>query len=152
MTDRVQCPEPGCLGCSLCETQFAIDVVAATEPPPRPSPDRAAWLLHDASSAGRLGIDTSQYEELRGEAVALRDELAAERALTDALVKSLPQCDNNNGTHENRPATKAMGRGGARFCDECGGVRPDRKVAVPDYPRAEPLRAIARARAAKDRA
>ena len=40
----------------------------------RPSPDRAAWLLHPVSSAGRQTIAASQYEELRREAMALRED------------------------------------------------------------------------------
>ncbi len=53
-------------------------------PPPRPSPDRAAWLLHGVSSATRLKIDTFQYEELRGEALALKARVAElEQAIAD---------------------------------------------------------------------
>lgn len=44
--------------------------------PPRPLPDRAAWLLHPVSSTGRETIAASQYEELRAEAVALRARVA----------------------------------------------------------------------------
>lgn len=41
----------------------------------RPSPDRAAWLLHPVSATGRETIAASQYDELRGEAVALRNSV-----------------------------------------------------------------------------
>lgn len=58
--------------------------------------------------------------------------------LVNALIEALPTCD---GEHENRPATRAWGRGGPRFCDDCGGDR------VPEYPRAAPLRALLAARA-----
>jgi hypothetical protein len=66
----------------------------------------------------------------------LREELRAERARTDALVAALPKCD----THPDRPATKAVKRGGGRWCDDCGPLDAD-------YPRAAPLRAIQVARA-----
>ena len=51
----------------------------------RPLPDRAAWLLHGASSAGRVRIDVEQYDELRAEACAMRETLQAIAAvaLTD---------------------------------------------------------------------
>lgn len=51
------------------------DRIGADHVVPRPSPDRAAWLLTPSSSACRLKIDTFQYEELRSEARALRDQL-----------------------------------------------------------------------------
>jgi hypothetical protein len=58
-----------------------------------------------------------------------RDEL---RALAGALVDALPRCDGGCG----RPATRALGRGGRRYCDEHGGT------GVPEYPRAAPLRVL----------
>jgi hypothetical protein len=67
----------------------------------------------------------------------LRAELAAERKLLDALVASLPKCDDCD-----LPATKAFARGERRFCDAHGGM-------TPDYPRAPALRAIAAAKEAK---
>lgn len=45
-----------------------------SKPTPRPSRDRAAWLMHPVSAAGRLKIDAFQYEELRAEAIALKGE------------------------------------------------------------------------------
>lgn len=42
--------------------------------PVRPSQERANWLVHGVSSAGRLNIQASQYEELRAEAIGLRQE------------------------------------------------------------------------------
>ena len=91
-----------------------------------------------------------EVERLRGmyhdESITLRNELAAERARTDALVASLPKCD-----HCGRTATKAWERGQKRYCDTCALADqqrvPDEFKLAPDYPRAEPLRAIARARA-----
>jgi hypothetical protein len=77
----------------------------------------------------------------------LEAELAAERARTDALLSALPKCD----YHPDRPATKSICRGADRFCDECG-RDPKRWIgpyAVPDLPRAAPLRAILAARTEK---
>lgn len=68
---------------------------------------------------------------------ALQTELARERAILAALMDSLPRCDE----HRDRPATRARGRGGHRFCDECG-TRDDGRGPVPEYPRAAPLRAF----------
>lgn len=88
-------------------------------------------------------------EKWRDLALGLESELAAERARTDALVASLPKCDECP-----RPATKAVRRGEGRWCDEHGdparmnGRRPFWPTLQEprDYPRAEPLRAIAKAR------
>jgi hypothetical protein len=77
--------------------------------------------------------------------VEVADKLRAERARADALVASLPICDYWYGEAGRgvcgRPATRALGRGGERFCDEHG-------EGVPEYPRAEPIRAILAARKA----
>ncbi len=45
------------------------------EPTPRPSRSRAAWLLSPVASLGRLTVDAAQYEELRAEALALKQRL-----------------------------------------------------------------------------
>lgn len=45
------------------------------------------------------------------------------------LINTLPKCDKCTN-----PATKANGRGGARWCDICAPVN------TPDYPRATALR------------
>lgn len=61
-----------------------------TREAPRPSPDRAAWLLHPVSATGRQTIAASQYEELRAEAVALRArvaELEEERARMADVIR-----------------------------------------------------------------
>jgi hypothetical protein len=42
--------------------------------PVRPSQERANWLVNGVSSCGRLNIQASQYEELRAEAIGLRQE------------------------------------------------------------------------------
>ena len=55
--------------------------------------------------------------------------------ILEALLASLPKCD--NGAHESRPATRAWGRGGERYCDECGRAQ---RLPVPDYPRADAVR------------
>ena len=55
-------------------------------PGPRPSAERAAWLLSLVSSLGRLSIDAFQYEELRAEAVALRADLAACAVARDEML------------------------------------------------------------------
>lgn len=52
------------------------------------------------------------------------------RTAAKALVDSLPKCDRCT-----KPATRAYGRGGERFCDEHG-------EDVPEYPRAAPLRTL----------
>jgi hypothetical protein len=51
------------------------------------------------------------------------------RAVLRELVDALPRCD-----HCHAPATRAHGRGGARYCDEHA------PAGCPPYPRAEPLR------------
>ena len=72
----------------------------------------------------------------------LRADLADERIRTNALLDALPKCDNCSA-----PATKARQRGAGRWCDVHGqgayGVAPP----VPDYPRADAIRAIQTARA-----
>ncbi len=42
---------------------------------PRPSANRAAWLLSDGSAMGRLTVSAEQYEQLRAEALGMRAEL-----------------------------------------------------------------------------
>ena len=88
----------------------------------------------------RLRVLDDALETQHAKLVEVADKLRAERALTDALVASLPKCD----AHSDRPATKSFGRGVNRFCDECGA--PDAATFIPapppDYPRASPLRAI----------
>lgn len=73
----------------------------------------------------------------------LNEAVVAEIARTEALVASLPTCDTPG--HEDRPATKSYRCGGPRYCDSCD----DNGHAVPDYPRAQPLRDIASARVGK---
>lgn len=69
----------------------------------------------------------------------LRAQHATLRSLAEALVASLPKCDN----HPDRPATKAVKRGSGRWCDECGDPKTWRgPYAAHDYPRAAPLRAL----------
>jgi hypothetical protein len=57
--------------------------------PPRPSPQRAVWLLHSTSSIGRSAISRVQYDELRAEAMALRAELIDARKLNQELIASI---------------------------------------------------------------
>lgn len=61
------------------------------------------------------------------------------RELAIALIEALPKCD----LCKTAPATRARGRGGARYCDACA-ARDAYSVfrAVPEYPRAAPLRAL----------
>jgi len=109
-----------------------------------------------------LGAELEKEREARRMAEAERDRLSRsckiadtevdtirelwrlERDRTDALVAALPKCD---GCEPSRTATKSFGRGRIRCCDECGAESPLVGPEVPDYPRAEPLRAIQRARA-----
>jgi hypothetical protein len=98
---------------------------------------RGVQVLRDRVKAAERSAD-----ERHAKLVEVADKLRAERTRTDALVASLPKCDEDGCAS---PATKAFKRGGRRFCDEhaasfSGGV-------APDYPRAEPLRAILRNRA-----
>jgi hypothetical protein len=58
-------------------------------PTPRPSRERAAWLVHPVSSVGRLTIASSQYEELRAEALALKGEKDSVLAAGEELLRSL---------------------------------------------------------------
>lgn len=59
--------------------------MSATDGKPTPRPDRARanWLLHPCSSAGRLTISSDQYEELRAECLALREELRVAKGEPD---------------------------------------------------------------------
>lgn len=61
-------------------------------------------------------------------------ETVALRADAQALVDALPRCDQCE-----RPATRAYCRGAARYCDTHGGGE---LYAVPEYPRAAPLRVL----------
>jgi hypothetical protein len=85
-------------------------------------------------------VDGSVYHSLQE--AETQAELREERERTDALVAALPKCDN----HSDRPATKAACRGGPRLCDQCG-AGGGYYQETPDYPRAEPLRAILQHRA-----
>lgn len=51
------------------------------KPTARPSRERAMWLLSPVSSLGRNSIQSEQYEELRSEACALRNELRAMKGM-----------------------------------------------------------------------
>jgi hypothetical protein len=81
-------------------------------------------------------------QSLQNTNISLLEKISESRALTDALVDSLPKCDQGHG-----PATKAYQRGGRRFCDKCWLHPGDREFPPPDYPRAAPLRAIQKDRA-----
>lgn len=93
-----------------CELLLAERERMAREPQ-RPSPDRAAWLLHPVSSTGRQTIAASQYDELRGEAVALRArvaeleaELSAERVLSDEAFRACIPLRGRVAMHEEKIA------------------------------------------------
>lgn len=59
----------------------------------RPSPDRAAWLLSEVSVIGRTSVSAEQYEELRQEALALRELLRPNAEPTQAQqAATLPSC------------------------------------------------------------
>lgn len=77
----------------------------------------------------------SQCSELLG--IAERERYEA-LAVLGRLVASLPACDECKV-----PSTRAFGRGGKRYCDECGapnGSLGKGKLEVPPYPRAPALR------------
>lgn len=81
-----------------------------------------------------LTVATEALTAARAEVARVEGDRDEAWSLLDALVESLPKCD-----HCNRPATKAIMRGGGRWCDEHGPFDAD-------YPRAAPLRAIEEAR------
>jgi hypothetical protein len=66
------------------------------KPTPRPDAERAAWLLHPVSAIGRLTIGSDQYEELRAEALALREDRDALRERVSSLAE-IP-CPGRRGT------------------------------------------------------
>jgi hypothetical protein len=55
------------------------------KPTPRPSRERAMWLLSSVSSVGRQRISSEQYEELRSEARAQRKQLRAMKGMHPIL-------------------------------------------------------------------
>lgn len=104
--------------------------------------DGRKWRkMDDAVSSAELRKRVEAWEQdvQRAEIASLRAQHATLRSLTEALIASLPKCDN----HPDRPATKAVKRGGGRWCDECGDPKTWRgPYAAHDYPRAAPLRAL----------
>lgn len=101
--------------------------------------DRAEFFRHaDALAAWALEVMRERDEA--------RETLAAEKAMTDALVDSLDQCGSPGC---DRRATKTFtGDGWADHCDECLGGEPSDWFV--DLPYAEPLRAIQAARKAEE--
>lgn len=79
----------------------------------------------DVSVALTAAINALAVEQARQASAGYREALRA-------LVASLPRCDACAA-----PATRAFGRGGARWCDAHGPASPY----LTDYPRAAPLRA-----------
>lgn len=121
----------------------------ADDPDKRPLLDRIqdpAQLARDLGEWVRPTFDLIADEDLRARCLQLLSyasatiyrlagELAHVREMGDALVDALPTCDDCGA-----PATKAVFRGGGRWCDGCGPL-------YADYPRAAPLRAWQEARA-----
>ena len=101
------------------------------------------WSDEELVAALLKGEEDWRVLELLRRFTRLRASLLEEICRTDALVAALPKCDGCRN-----PATKAEGRGGPRYCDEHGRALPGLPE-IPDYPRAEPLRAILAARLAQ---
>jgi hypothetical protein len=96
---------------------------------------QAERTAHAATRAERDAFD-SALDAKHARLVEVADELRAESVRADALVASLPKCDKCSN-----PATQAFRRGEGRWCDD------HQTTTSVDYPRAEPIRAIQRARA-----
>jgi hypothetical protein len=119
--------------------------------------------LRDSGSEGAAEaarLDAADAREEAGWAAAaagegyqrvreLEAKLAHMKRVLGALVGTLPKCDECTA-----PATRAFKRGGGRWCDEHGkdmyliypgtpheSTFPSKGAVVPEYPRAEPLRA-----------
>lgn len=97
---------------------------------PRPHPDGTI----PGPDVCILGPTTCRHR-----AIDWRARCLAAEAKARALVDALPKCDECG-----EPATRAWGRGGARYCDVHGKDIHGRAacVDVPEYPRAAPLRAL----------
>lgn len=93
---------------------------------------------HRATTA-KLLLSQRQRLGFRKRARAAESDLSALRAAARALVASLPRC--TAGIDCKSIATKAVARGGARYCDEHAELE---SFDIPDYPRAAPLRALLR--------
>jgi hypothetical protein len=101
--------------------------------------DRAEEALQASASEPGMGAAL--------EISRLQSELADEKKRADALVAALPKCDKCD-----EPATRSPGRGRERRCDKHAHISrvPGESFYCRDeYPRAEPIRAIQRARAAE---
>jgi hypothetical protein len=96
------------------------------------NPEEAAIHVRESH---RVELDWKRWAIARYEKAERELELV--RTQRDALYDSLPKC-----SHCTNTATRAFKRGEARYCDTCSPDGGGLIAFVPDYPRAEPVRAI----------